>query len=144
MEGGFKAYIKDAIGNRTIDTVCGIVDGGYADYTVVAKTAGTYWLSVAYSARVPFVVNVKVNNNEHAFSVTDTKEIDWQWSSQMMKITLNEGENKIRVYNSTPNDLRIYYLEINNEKRKVSVMVTMFGGREMQVEFDFYQIEPLE
>ena len=35
-------------------------------------------------------------------------------------------------------------LEINNEKRKVSVMVTMFGGREMQVEFDFYQIEPLE
>ena len=35
-------------------------------------------------------------------------------------------------------------LEINNEKRKVSVMVTMFGGREMQVEFDFYQVEPLE
>ena len=35
-------------------------------------------------------------------------------------------------------------LEINNEKRKVSVMVTMFGGREMQVEFDFYQIEPFE
>ena len=35
-------------------------------------------------------------------------------------------------------------LEINNEKRKVSVMVTMFGGREMQVEFDFYQIEPLD
>ena len=35
-------------------------------------------------------------------------------------------------------------LEINHEKRKVSVMVTMFGGREMQVEFDFYQIEPLE
>ena len=35
-------------------------------------------------------------------------------------------------------------LEINHEKRKVSVMVTMFGGREMQVEFDFYQIEPHE
>ena len=35
-------------------------------------------------------------------------------------------------------------LEINQEKRKVSVMVTMFGGREMQVEFEFYQIEPLE
>ena len=35
-------------------------------------------------------------------------------------------------------------LEINKEKRKVSVMVTMFGGREMQVEFDFYQVEPLE
>ena len=35
-------------------------------------------------------------------------------------------------------------LEINHEKRKVSVMVTMFGGREMQVEFDFYQIEPLD
>ena len=35
-------------------------------------------------------------------------------------------------------------IEINHEKRKVSVMVTMFGGREMQVEFDFYQIEPLE
>ena len=35
-------------------------------------------------------------------------------------------------------------LEINHEKRKVSVMVTMFGGREMQVEFEFYQIEPLE
>ena len=35
-------------------------------------------------------------------------------------------------------------IEINQEKRKVSVMVTMFGGREMQVEFDFYQIEPLE
>ncbi len=35
-------------------------------------------------------------------------------------------------------------LEINYEKRKVSVMVTMFGGREMQVEFEFYQIEPLE
>ena len=35
-------------------------------------------------------------------------------------------------------------LEINQEKRKVSVMVTMFGGREMQVEFDFYQIEPLD
>ena len=35
-------------------------------------------------------------------------------------------------------------LEINNEKRKVSVMVTMFGGREMQVELDFYQVEPLE
>ena len=35
-------------------------------------------------------------------------------------------------------------LEINKEKRKVSVMVTMFGGREMQVEFEFYQVEPLE
>jgi len=35
-------------------------------------------------------------------------------------------------------------LEINSEKRKVSVMVTMFGGREMQVEFEFYQVEPLE
>lgn len=35
-------------------------------------------------------------------------------------------------------------LEINHEKRKVSVVVTMFGGREMQVEFDFHQIEPLE
>ena len=35
-------------------------------------------------------------------------------------------------------------LEINHEKRKISVMVTMFGGREMQVEFDFYQVEPLE
>ena len=35
-------------------------------------------------------------------------------------------------------------LEINHEKRKVSVMVTMFGGREMQVEFDFYQVEPLD
>ncbi len=35
-------------------------------------------------------------------------------------------------------------LEINTEKRKVSVMVTMFGGREMQVDFDFYQVEPLD
>ena len=35
-------------------------------------------------------------------------------------------------------------LEINNEKRKISVMVTMFGGREMQVEFEFHQVEPLE
>ena len=35
-------------------------------------------------------------------------------------------------------------MEINPEKRKISVMVTMFGGREMQVEFDSYQIEPLE
>ena len=35
-------------------------------------------------------------------------------------------------------------LEINKEKRKISVMVTMFGGREMQVEFDFYQVEPLD
>ena len=35
-------------------------------------------------------------------------------------------------------------LEINAEKRKINVMVTMFGGREMQVEFDFYQVEPLD
>ncbi len=35
-------------------------------------------------------------------------------------------------------------LEINRERRKISVMVTMFGGREMQVEFDYYQVEPLE
>lgn len=35
-------------------------------------------------------------------------------------------------------------LEINKEHKKVSVMVTMFGGREMQVEFDFRQVEPLE
>lgn len=35
-------------------------------------------------------------------------------------------------------------LEINTERKTVSVMVTMFGGREMQVEFDFRQVEPLE
>ena len=35
-------------------------------------------------------------------------------------------------------------LEINTERKTVSVMVTMFGGREMQVDFDFRQVEPLE
>ncbi len=35
-------------------------------------------------------------------------------------------------------------LEINKDRKTVSVMVTMFGGREMQVEFDFRQVEPLE
>ncbi len=35
-------------------------------------------------------------------------------------------------------------LEIDKEHKTVSVMVTMFGGREMQVEFDFHQVEPLE
>lgn len=35
-------------------------------------------------------------------------------------------------------------LEINRDRKTVNVMVTMFGGREMQVEFDFRQVEPLE
>lgn len=35
-------------------------------------------------------------------------------------------------------------LEINIEKRAANVMVTMFGGREMPVEFEFSQIELLD
>lgn len=35
-------------------------------------------------------------------------------------------------------------LDINKDRKVVNVMVTMFGGREMQVEFDFRQVEPLE
>ncbi|MCH5188689.1 MAG: transcription termination/antitermination factor NusG [Oscillospiraceae bacterium] len=35
-------------------------------------------------------------------------------------------------------------LDINRDRKIVNVMVTMFGGREMQVEFDFRQVEPLE
>ena len=35
-------------------------------------------------------------------------------------------------------------VDINTERRTVSVMVTMFGGREMQVDFDFRQVEPLD
>ncbi|MDO4563405.1 MAG: transcription termination/antitermination protein NusG [Clostridia bacterium] len=35
-------------------------------------------------------------------------------------------------------------LSINKEKRSVSVMVTMFGGREMQVDVDLTAIEPLD
>lgn len=34
-------------------------------------------------------------------------------------------------------------MEIDMEKQKVTVMVTMFGGREMPVELEFYQVEIL-
>ena len=59
------------------------------------------------------------------------------------EIDINIGDT-VRITDGSMEGFMGEVLEINNEKRKVSVMVTMFGGREMQVEFDFYQIEPLD
>ena len=56
---------------------------------------------------------------------------------------VNVGDT-VRITDGSMEGFMGEVLEINHEKRKVSVMVTMFGGREMQVEFEFYQIEPLE
>ena len=55
-----------------------------------------------------------------------------------------EVDDTVRITDGSMEGFIGEVLEINYEKRKVSVMVTMFGGREMQVEFEFYQIEPLE
>ncbi|MEE0867351.1 MAG: transcription termination/antitermination protein NusG [Clostridia bacterium] len=58
-------------------------------------------------------------------------------------LPINVGDT-VRIADGSMEGFMGEVLEINHEKRKVSVMVTMFGGREMQVEFDFYQVEPLE
>ena len=58
-------------------------------------------------------------------------------------LPINVGDT-VRIADGSMEGFMGVVLEINHEKRKVSVMVTMFGGREMQVEFDFYQVEPLE
>ncbi len=60
-----------------------------------------------------------------------------------VKLGVEVGDT-VRITDGTMEGFIGEVLEINHEKRKVSVMVTMFGGREMQVEFEFYQIEPLE
>jgi transcriptional antiterminator NusG len=60
-----------------------------------------------------------------------------------VEIGVNVGDT-VRITDGSMEGFMGEVLEINQEKRKVSVMVTMFGGREMQVEFDYYQIEPLE
>ena len=57
-------------------------------------------------------------------------------------IGINVGDT-VRITDGSMEGFMGEVLEINAEKRKINVMVTMFGGREMQVEFDFYQVEPL-
>lgn len=59
------------------------------------------------------------------------------------EIDINIGDT-VRITDGSMEGFMGEVLEINNERRKLSVMVTMFGGREMQVEFDFHQVEPLE
>lgn len=56
---------------------------------------------------------------------------------------INVGDT-VRITDGSMEGFMGEVLEVNNEKRKILVMVTMFGGREMQVEFDFYQVEPLD
>ena len=63
--------------------------------------------------------------------------------STVVDLGVDVGDT-IRITDGSMEGFMGEVIEINQEKRKVSVMVTMFGGREMQVEFDFYQIEPLE
>ena len=58
-------------------------------------------------------------------------------------IGINVGDT-VRITDGSMEGFMGEVLEINAEKRKINVMVTMFGGREMQVEFDFYQVEPLD
>ena len=58
-------------------------------------------------------------------------------------IGINVGDT-VRITDGSMEGFMGEVLEINSEKRKINVMVTMFGGREMQVEFYFYQVEPLE
>lgn len=58
-------------------------------------------------------------------------------------IGINIGDT-VRITDGSMEGFMGEVLEINAEKRKINVMVTMFGGREMQVEFDFYQVEPLD
>ena len=58
-------------------------------------------------------------------------------------IGINVGDT-VRITDGSMEGFMGEILEINAEKRKINVMVTMFGGREMQVEFDFYQVEPLD
>lgn len=58
-------------------------------------------------------------------------------------IGINVGDT-VRITDGSMEGFMGEVLEINGEKRKINVMVTMFGGREMQVEFDFYQVEPLD
>ena len=60
-----------------------------------------------------------------------------------VEIDISVGDT-VRIADGSMEGFMGEVLEINNEKRKLSVMVTMFGGREMQVEFDFHQVEPLE
>ena len=59
------------------------------------------------------------------------------------EIDINVGDT-VRITDGSMEGFMGEVLEINNERRKLSVMVTMFGGREMQVEFDFHQVESLE
>ena len=64
---------------------------------------------------------------------------------ETVKVDLGvDAGDTVRITDGSMEGFMGEVLEINHEKRKVSVMVTMFGGREMQVEFDFYQIEPLD
>lgn len=50
----------------------------------------------------------------------------------------------VRITEGTMEGFMGEVLEIDAKRKKVNVMVTMFGGREMPVEFDFHQVEPLE
>ena len=60
-------------------------------------------------------------------------------------IELNFGVgDTVRINEGSMEGFMGEVLEINRDRKTVSVMVTMFGGREMQVEFDFRQVEPLD
>ena len=63
--------------------------------------------------------------------------------SRQIELSFGVGDT-VRITEGSMEGFMGEVLEINSEKKKVSVMVTMFGGREMQVEFEFYQVEPLE
>lgn len=60
-----------------------------------------------------------------------------------VELNFNVGDT-VRINEGSMEGFMGEVLEINKERKTVSVMVTMFGGREMQVEFDFRQVEPLE
>ncbi len=59
------------------------------------------------------------------------------------ELNYNVGDT-VRINEGSMEGFMGEVLEINKDRKTVSVMVTMFGGREMQVEFDFRQVEPLE
>ena len=59
------------------------------------------------------------------------------------ELNYNVGDT-VRINEGSMEGFMGEVLEINKDRKTVSVMVTMFGGREMQVEFDFRQVEPPE
>ncbi len=63
--------------------------------------------------------------------------------SAAVELSFGVGDT-VRINEGSMEGFMGQVLEINKERKTVNVMVTMFGGREMQVEFDFRQVEPLE